>query len=157
MGFIHKFQSGFREKHSCQTSLTRIINDWLDAMDNGNYIGALFLDLRKAFDLVDHTILLHKLKLYNFSANSIKLIESYLSNRYQIVQVGSKLSSRRLVKAGVPQGSILGPLLFLIYINDLAFEIQKSVVDLYADDATLYAKHKNVQDIEIILQHDLDR
>ena len=105
MGFFHNFQSGFREKHSCQTSLTRITNDWLDAMDNGNYIGALFLDLRKAFDSVDHVILLHKLKLYNFSKNSIQLIESYLSNRYQIVQVGSKLSSKRLVTSGVPQGN----------------------------------------------------
>ena len=60
---IHKYQSGFREKHSCHTALTRIIDDWLDAIDNGMYVGALFLDLRKAFDLVDHEILLHKLKL----------------------------------------------------------------------------------------------
>ena len=63
---IHKLQSGFREKHSSHTALTRIIDDWIDAIDNGKYVGALFLDLRKAFDLVDHEILLHKLTLYNF-------------------------------------------------------------------------------------------
>jgi hypothetical protein len=155
-GMIHKFQSGFREKHSCQTSLTRIFNDWLDAIDKGNYVGALFLDLRKAFDLVDHEILLYKMKLYNFSTNATMLIESYLTNRYQTVKAGNVLSSKRTIKSGVPQGSILGPILFLIYINDIAFDIPKTIIDLYADDATLYTKHKNVHNIETQLQNDLD-
>ena len=136
--------------------MTRTINDWLDAIDNGELVGALFLDLRKAFDLVDHEILLHKLKLYHFSSNSIKLIRSYLMNRHQLVKVGNIQSSRRSIISGVPQGSILGPILFLIYINDLSFEIQDSMVDLYADDSTLYTKGTNTQLIECKLQNNLN-
>ena len=154
---IHKYQSGFREKHSCHTALTRIIDDWLDAIDNGMYVGALFLDLRKAFDLVDHEILLHKLKLYNFSINSIEIIRSYLTSRHQIVKIGNNESSRRLIRSGVPQGSILGPILFLIYINDLSFQIKDSMVDLYADDSTLYTKGVSLQKIEHNLQISLNK
>ena len=84
---LHKFQSGFRQNHSCLTSLTRLIDDFLDAFDKGKAVGALFLDLRKAFDLVDHEILLYKLKLYHFDEDAQNLLSSYLSN----YEIGSNL------------------------------------------------------------------
>jgi len=88
--------------------------------------------------LVDHQILLYKLKLYHFSETSLKLFHSYLSNRTQTVKLGNLQSEFLPVKSGVPQGSILGPLLFLIYINDISFQCPDLNIDLYADDSTIY-------------------
>jgi len=78
---LHKTQSGFRKQHSCQTSLTRLIDTWIKYIDNGKLIGTVFLDLKKAIDLVDHKILLYKLNLYHFSPKSVSLFTSYLLNR----------------------------------------------------------------------------
>jgi hypothetical protein len=149
---LHKFQSGFRQNHSCLTSLVRLIDDFLEAIDQGKAVGALFLDLRKAFDLVDHEILLYKLKLYHFDEGAQNLFSSYLSNRKQFVKVGNIKSSKSIIKCGVPQGSILGPLLFIIYINDIGLHLQNSSLDLYADDSTLYAFGDTSQEIENKLQ-----
>ena len=80
---IHTSQSGFRRKHSCQTALLKLINNWMNDIDSCNIIGSVFLDFRKAFDLVDHEILLHKFSLYRFSTNTIQIFRSYLSNRQQ--------------------------------------------------------------------------
>ena len=115
---IHKTQSGFRKDHSCHTALIRMIDSWITDIDSGKFVGTVFLDLRKAFDLVDHEILIHKLKLYHFSKKSLALFSSYLSNRQQSVIVKNAKSETLIMKSGVPQGSILGPLLFLLYIND---------------------------------------
>ena len=111
---LHTYQSGFRKNHSCQTSLIALTDKWLKEMDNGKLIGTVFIDLKKAFDMVDHKILIEKLKLYHFSKLAISWFSSYLANRNQIVKVGNTISSAGIVKYGVPQGSILGPLLFLL-------------------------------------------
>ena len=107
-------------------------------MEQGNLCGAVFLDLTKAFDTVDHCILLSKLSAIGVSPSSIKWFESYLSNRKQRTSCGNELFDALPVTVGVPQGSILGPLLFVVYINNLPDAVINSEVTLYADDTVLY-------------------
>ena len=113
---------------------------WLQAMNDGNIVGCVFVDFRKAFNLVDHIFLFQKLKHYKINKLSLSWFESYLSHRTQQVNINTNQSKTGSVLYGVPQGSILGTLLFLIFINDLPLFIGNSIrsVDLYADDTTLY-------------------
>ena len=107
-------------------------------MDKGNYTGVLFLDFTKAFDMVNHAILLSKLKAYKFDNLVLKWLSSYLSERSQKVVMSNWESSAQNIRYGIPQGSILGPLLFLLYINDLPLYLEYSMSDLYAADTTVH-------------------
>ena len=151
---IHVNQSGFRQKHSCQTALVKLIDQWMACIDNGDLVGSVFLDFRKAFDLVDHSILLDKLSLYKCRGTDLNLLSSYLQDRQQVIDSGQGLSEPAHIKSGVPQGSILGPTLFLIFINDLPLHLEFCDIDLFADDATFHTKGKSKSDVEPKLQTD---
>ena len=150
-------QSGFRQRHSTVTSLIKVADDWLNAMDNKFITGAVFVDLRKAFDTVDHSLLLSKLARYGLTPASIQWFKDYLENRQITTQINGTLSEPKSIHCGVPQGSILGPLLFVLYINDLVSHVNNCKVHLYADDTVLYFSGNSIQNVQEHIQDDLNR
>lgn len=153
-------QSGFRKKHSCTTALVDVAEDLREEIENDKVSFLVLLDHSKAFDTVDHSILCLKLdKMFNFSSTATHLISSYLSNRSQYVESFADKSYSLSIFRGVPQGSILGPLLFSLYANDLPSKLQICKVRMYADDVQLYVSCKlsDIQQCISDLNHDLQR
>ena len=148
-------QFGFRSKRSTATALSSFADEVLLNMEKGHICGAVFLDLTKAFDTVDHGILMSKLSSVGVSPSALEWFKSYLSNRKQRTSCENELSDALPVTFGVPQGNILGPLLFLVYINDLPAVIEHSEVSLYADDTVLYCFSKEPRQLESKLNEDL--
>ena len=149
-------QAGFRKKHSTQTSLLNITNQWLMNMDKGCLNGVIFLDLKKAFDCVDHDVLVKKMYYYGVRGLALKLFQSYLTNRTQICKVNQTMSNTRIVKCGIPQGSNLGPLLFLLYINDLPNCLTSSSTSMFADDTNISTQGTTEYEIQERLNADLE-
>ena len=134
---IYDRQFGFRSNHSTNHALINLTKDIKSYMDRGYIAAGVFIDLQKAFDTVNPQILCDKPAYYGFRGKSLHLIQSFLNNRKQIVSINGFESSKLNITCGVPQGSTLGPLLFLIYLNDLRFCLNKSNSNRFADDTCL--------------------
>ena len=134
---LYENQYGFRKYHSTELASLEFTDKIILNLDEGKIPVSLYLDLSKAFDTIDHSILLYKLQYYGIRGVALKWFESYLSNRKQYVQFNEGVSSNSEITTGVPQGSILGPLLFIIYMNDIAKVTDKFHFTLYADDTSL--------------------
>ncbi|XP_057305630.1 uncharacterized protein LOC130646135 [Hydractinia symbiolongicarpus] len=148
-------QFGYRRKRSTDIAATVFLDSIRTEIDRGNLVGATFIDLSKAFDTVGHSILLSKLPSFGIHDNELKWFTDYLFNRKQQVVYENSKSNVSNMTCGVPQGSILGPLLFLIYFNDFKSALRKSKTVKFADDTVLYVAHKSVQDIENALNDEL--
>ena len=144
---LYDLQSGFRSGYSTDTCLIHLTDYIHKQSDCGNYTGLVMLDLQKAFDTVDHSILCNKLDAIGFNSSSVQWFKSYLSDRQQLVDINGTHSSPSEITCGVPQGSILGPLLFLLYVNDMQAAVSCKLL-LYADDSALIVSGKDITVIE---------
>ena len=149
-------QHGFRKNHSTQSACAKFVDDIMLHLDRGERPIAVFLDIKKAFDTINHQILINKLKLLKIGKNSLDLLGNYLENRKQCVLYKNVLSEKLNLTTGVPQGSTLGPLLFLVYINDLPDILLNSKCLLFADDTVLYLGKNNSEEVYNEIQQDLD-
>ena len=148
-------QYGFRPKHSTTHALINITENIREAIDGEKATCGVFVDLQKAFDTVNHKILLAKLYRYGIRGAAYDWFKSYLSNRYQYVSLLGFDSKMKKIEHGVPQGSVLGPLLFLIYINDLPKAITNSFVYLFADDTNLLNISDSYKTLKKKLNYDI--
>ena len=146
--FFCNNQFGFRPGHSCEIALQCMTDDWAAEVDKGNLCGLGFVDMRKAFDSVNHCVLLKKLKISGCSDKALKWFKSYLCYLLKYTVIDGKNSSRRSVASGGPQGSVLGPLLFTIYLNDIPSRVKTGKMFMFADDATIFVSGPSVESVQ---------
>lgn len=139
-------QSGFRQKHSCETALNRVIYDWKKALDDKKIIVAVFLDLKRAFETIDRELLIKKIKSYGCDTVSLKWFNSFLSNRKQKTKINEFFSSEIINEIGIPQGSVLSCILFIIFINDIKSVIKYCDVKFFADDGLIQIICENISE-----------
>ena len=152
---ISSYQSGFLPGKSTTTQLLEVYHHFCKAVDDGKELRVVFLDISKAFDRVWHAGLIYKLHQSGISSNLLNWFKNYLSDRQQRVVIHGQSSEWSSIKAGVPQGSVLGPLLFLLYINDISYTVQHCHIRLFADDTCLFIEVDNREDAAVKINEDL--
>ena len=155
--FLNELLCGFRRAHSTQHAPFKLLQAWQKELDNSGFIGTILMNLSKAYDCLPHDLLIAKLGAYGLDRSSLRLLMDDLNSRKQRTKVGSSYSKWSEIKHGIPQGSILGPLLFNIFINDLFFVIEKSDICNFADDNTLYSCGANLKTVLGNLEHDASK
>ena len=151
INFIQKFdilynkQFGFRKNHSTETAIIDLVAKLTDAIDKNKFTAGIFLDLSKAFDTVNHSIIIAKLRHYGIRGIALEWFKNYLTNRKQMVKFNNTISSKEKVTCGIPQGSVLRPLVFLIYMNDIHKCSKILSFILFADDTIAFYSDTNVK------------
>lgn len=148
-------QTGFREKNSCESALQTVVTKWISAIGQKKYVGVVFLDLRRAFETINRKLLLMKLKNYGFGTTVMKWFSEYLDNRVQVTKYNNSMSTTECNYHGVPQGTVMGPNLFILYINDIVKQAKQCNIQLFADDTLLYYIGDNITDIVNIINLEL--
>ena len=156
-GILCDSQYGFREKHSTEHALIDIVNQIQSHFDKGMLSCGVFIDLKKAFDTIDHCILLQKLYHYGIRGIINDWFRSYLTDRVQSTQIGSEVSTKLTTACRVPQGSVLGPLLFLLYVNNLCRSSDKLSFYLFADDTNLLYADRDINSLERVVNAELSK
>ena len=154
---LNSNQYGFRKNHSTDQALIQIYDKITNAMANKQHVIGIFLDLSKAFDTLDHNILLYKLEFYGIRGQALSWFKDYLIKRKQYVTFNGLNSDLLPVECGVPQGSILGPLLFLLYVNDLSNTSSLLSFVLFADDTNIFCSHTKLESLVNILNNELSK
>ena len=160
-GQIYSNQYGFRANHSCEHAVGQVIRTAVKGLENHQYVACVLLDLSKAFDTIDHEILLHKLELYGIRGQALSWFKSYLSNHKLRVKCRTvsdpreTMSDEHVVHHGTPQGLCLGPLIFLLFVNDLHLNLHDSDCIQFADDTTLVFRHQNLKYLRFCIESEL--
>lgn len=152
---LTKYQAGFRKNNSCESALQSILYNWKNALENKLVIGVVFLDFKRAFETIDRQLLILKMEKYGFGPTVINWICEYLTDRTQVTKYDESTSSKRQTTFGVPQGTVMGPNLFVIYINDIVHHVKNSNIQLFADDTLLYVVGENLESIINVLNSEL--
>ena len=153
---LSKELTGFRKNHGTQRCLSCMLEIWKKVLDRGGYICAIFMDLSKAFDTVNHNLLIIKLRAYGLEKDALKCMKNYLTNRKQRVRSNKTFSEWERITTSVPQGSILGPLIFNIFLNDHFLFISNSSLSNYTDENTLYTFGDNLKKNKDNLRNSFD-
>ena len=152
---LSDFLSAYRKCYSTQEVLIRLIEEWKSKLDKNYVVGAILMDLSKAFDCVPHDLIIAKLAAYGFDSNSLQYILSYLTDREEATRIDGSYSLFQILLSGVPQGSILGPIIFNIFINDLFLFVEKNKLHNYADDNTISSFSNSISNLTKTLKANL--